>query len=113
MNAILESVNIENKREVMRELDKIDKLGEDAVKTGLKRYADANQILTLFKLLEKDLEFFVKNLFDGADELFKLQVLCKNYGFSIQFSPFLLRGLSYYTGNVFEVKVKDTKNSMD
>lgn len=112
MNAILDSVRIDQKKEVMRELDKMDKLGEDAVKTNLKRYADANQILTLFKLLEKKLDFFIKNLFEGADELAKLETFCKNYAVQIQFNPFLLRGLSYYTGNVFEVKVKDTKNSI-
>jgi len=112
MIAILESIQIQRKHEVLRELDKMDKLGEDAVKTNLKKYADTNQILTLFKLLEKDLEFFVKNLFDGADELFKLQQIVNDYGFKIKYDPFLVRGLSYYTGNVFELKVAGTKNSI-
>lgn len=112
MNAILDSVQIEQKKEVMRELDKLDKLGEDTVKMNLKKYADANQIITLFKLLEKDLAFFMKNLFDGAEDLFKLKNLGKWYGFNATFSPFLMRGLSYYTGNVFECKVKDSKHSI-
>jgi histidyl-tRNA synthetase len=112
MFAILESINLQKKHEILRELDKIDKIGEDVVKTNLKKYADTNQILTLFKLLEKDFEFFVKNLFDGADDLFKLQELVKQYGFMIKYDPFLVRGLSYYTGNVFELKVAGTKNAI-
>ncbi len=112
MNAILDSVQIVQKKEVMRELDKLDKLGEDTVKLNLKKYADANQIITLFKLLEKDLAFFMKNLFDGAEELFKLKDLGKWYGYTAKFNPFLMRGLSYYTGNVFECKVKESKHSI-
>ena len=112
MVAILESVGLERKNEILKELDKIDKLGEDAVKTNLKKYADTNQVLTLFKLLEKNLEFFIKNLFDGADELFKLQQIGKQYGFALKYNPFLVRGLSYYTGNIFEFKISGTKNSI-
>lgn len=112
MNAILESVHIQQKAEVMRELDKLDKLGEDAIKTNLKKYADANQILTLFKLLEKDLSFFMKNLFDGAEELFKLKDMGKWYGYTVKFNPFLVRGLSYYTGNVFECRAQGEKNAL-
>src|SRR3989338_7693535 len=54
IDSILDSIKIENKKAVMRELDKLDKIGEDALKTNLKKYADANQILTLFKILEKN-----------------------------------------------------------
>lgn len=104
LNAIVDSLNIQNKNQIFREIDKIDKLGEDAVKANLKKYADSNQILSLFKLLEKDLNFFVKNLFEGADDLFKLSLLAKRYGFEIKFNPLLVRGLSYYTGNIFEIK---------
>lgn len=109
LNAIIESLQTSYKREVMRELDKIDKLGEDMIKANLKKYLDSNQVLTLFKLMEKKLDFFVKNLFDGAEDLLKLQELGKKYGFDIQFDPFLVRGFSYYTGNIFEVKSPEMK----
>ncbi len=109
LNAILESVQTSYKKEVMREIDKLDKIGEDAVKTNLKKYLDSSQILTLFKLLEKKIEFFVKNLFDGAEDLLKLQESGKKYGFEIQFDPFLVRGFSYYTGNIFEIKSPEMK----
>src|SRR3989344_5561069 len=107
IGAIVESVQIEKKESAMRELDKLDKIGEDAVKANLRKYTDPNKILALFKLLEKDLSFFSKNLFDGAEDLIKLQKICKSYGVKTSFSPTLVRGLSYYTGNIFEVKNKD------
>lgn len=102
--ALIESVQIGDGAAVMRELDKIDKIGEDHVKSNLRKYADANQILTLFKLLEKDLAFFVGNGFDGAVDLETLQKKCSAYGVKIVISPTLVRGLSYYTGAIFEVR---------
>lgn len=104
LSAIIESCEIPNQKEVMKELDKLEKLGEDTVKTNLRQYADSNKILTLFKLMEKPLKFFEKNAFDGASELVELEDLCGKYGLNVKFNPFLVRGLSYYTGNVFEVK---------
>jgi len=112
INAIIESVKIQNKTAVMRELDKLDKLGEDTIKGNLRKYAETNQILTLFKLLEKDLQFFIKNLFEGSEEIKKIQELGKSYGFKIKFSPSMVRGLSYYTGNIFEIRVQGKKDSI-
>lgn len=102
--AIIESCEVSNAKEVMRELDKIEKTGEDTVKTNLRKYADSNKILTLFKLMEKPLEFFEENAFDGASELSELKKLCDKYGLKVKFNPGLARGFGYYTGNVFEVK---------
>jgi len=104
LNAILESVQITDKIRVMRELDKIEKIGEDIVKSELRKYADGNQIMTLFKLLEKPIAFFKKNAFDGAKELIELTEKCKVYGVKAEFSPLMVRGLEYYTGNIFEIK---------
>jgi histidyl-tRNA synthetase len=111
-NAILESVQIKKKAEVMREIDKLDKIGEDIVKANLKKYADTNQIITLFKLLEKDLAFFVSNMFDGAEDIIKLRELGKKHGFAVVFDPLLVRGLSYYTGMVTEFSVAGSKSSI-
>jgi histidyl-tRNA synthetase len=102
LRAIIESVEIRAIKEVMRELDKKQKIGEDLVKLNLKKYADSKQILTLFKLLEKDLKFFRENAFDGAKELEGLQSKCRKYGLTLKFNPFVIRGFSYYTGNIFE-----------
>jgi histidyl-tRNA synthetase len=111
LSAIIESLQISAVKEVMRELDKISKIGEDNVKTNLRRYADSNKVLTLFKLLEKDLSFFKENAFDGAAELEELQEECSLYGIKIKFNPFMIRGFGYYTGNIFEAVVED-KNSV-
>ncbi len=103
LQSLIESVEIKSVKEVMRELDKMTKLGEDQVKVNLKKYADANQILTLFKLLEKDLSFFIENAFDGASELEALQQECALYGLTVKVNTNMIRGLGYYTGNIFEV----------
>ncbi|PIN89748.1 histidine--tRNA ligase [Candidatus Pacearchaeota archaeon CG10_big_fil_rev_8_21_14_0_10_34_76] len=112
LTSILDSVKIQNRIEVMRELDKLDKIGEDNVKGNLRKYADANQILTLFKLLEKDISFFKENLFEGAEEVEELQNNLKLYGYKAEFDPFLARGLSYYTGNIFEIKSIDSSGAI-
>jgi histidyl-tRNA synthetase len=90
LSAIIESVKIHNKLDVMRELDKIEKIGEDAVKANLRKYANANQILTLFKMLEKPLNFFTKNLFDGSEEIKELENVGKSYGLKTKFNPFMI-----------------------
>lgn len=104
LNAIIESVEISDGKNVMRELDKLGKVSEDAIKANLRKYADVNQITTLFKLMEKDLAFFKANAFDGSDELDSLIRICDKYGVELKFNPTMVRGFGYYTGNVFEVK---------
>ena len=113
LKAIIESVQITDIKNVMKELDKVDKLGTDETKSRLRKYADPNQIITLFKILEKDLSFFAENAFDGAAELSELFEKCKELGIKeMKFLPSLVRGFGYYTGNVFEVKVAGEKNTI-
>lgn len=112
LNAIIESVQIESKKQVMKELDKLGKVGEDEVKIKLRKYADTNQIITLFKLMEKNLDFFIKNAFDGAKELEELQEICDDYGIKLKFNPFMIRGFGYYNGNIFEIKAAGEKNTI-
>lgn len=110
--SILESLQIQNKENVIREIDKLDKLGEDEIKANLRKYADTNQVLALFKLMEKPLDFFVKNLFDGAEEIRSLISRAKQYGVKAEYNPFLARGFSYYTGNIFEILPEIGKSSI-
>jgi len=112
LSSIIDSVQITGRLDVMRELDKLDKIGEDIVKLNLKKYADANQVVTLFKLMAKPLEFFIENAFDGAKELNELMLRCAKYGIRTKFDVFMIRGLGYYTGNVFEVSVQGSKSSI-
>ncbi len=108
LNEIINSVQISDKRQVMRELDKMEKIGEDQVKANLRPYANPDQIITLFKMMEKDLDFYIKNAFDGAEELNDLVEKCKIYGIKVKFSPGMIRGFGYYTGNIFEFIVEKT-----
>jgi len=104
LNEILEEQGIKNKSEVIRELDKLDKLPILEVKNNLKKL-NAEKILLVLK---KPKESFRK--YKSFSEIEELAKYCKYYGFNIVFSPFLARGLSYYTGNVFEIKsdIKET-----
>jgi len=102
LQSIIESVEIKQIRNIMRELDKLEKLGEDEVKANLKKFTSANQVITLFKLLEKDLSFFKKNAFPGSEELEEFIETAKFYGIKVRFNPIMTRGFAYYTGNVFE-----------
>lgn len=112
LSAIIDSVEMREKKSVMRELDKLDKIGEDLVKSNLLKYGDGNQIVTLFKLLEKDIEFFKKNAFEGANEITELSEKCAQQGIKIKFNPIMIRGLGYYTGNIFEIKIEGEKNTI-
>lgn len=104
LNQILEENNIKNKEEVIREIDKLDKLSEKEIKENLKKY-NAEEILNILKKSEK---FFEK--YTAYEEIKELKKYCKNYGIEIVFKPSLARGLSYYTGNIFEIKsdIKET-----
>ncbi len=113
LKALIESVQITDVKNVMRELDKMDRLGADEVKSNLRKYADPNQIITLFKLLEKGLPFYLENAFDGAAELAALLEKCTEYGIKdVKVNPFMVRGFGYYTGNTFEIKVAGEKNTI-
>ena len=112
LKSIFDKLDITDRENVFRELDKIGKTGEDAVKRELQKYADKNQIINLFKLLNKDLAYFVKEKFSGAFELMELIKLCKEYKIKAEFTPFLFRGFSYYTGNIFEAYNEKIKGSI-
>ena len=112
LNAIIESVEIKEQKQVLKELDKIEKIGADIVKANLRKYASANQIITLFKLLEKDIEFFKDNAFDGINEIEDLIKKLKVYGIKTRLNLSMVRGLSYYTGNIFEIYLTEKKTSI-
>jgi len=112
IQSLIESVQIQNPEAIMRELDKLDKIGEDQVKVNLKKYADSNQVLTLFKLLDKPLDFYLDNGFNGAEQVKELMEKCKFYNIQPVFNQYLARGLSYYTGSVFEFTTPSARDSI-
>jgi len=104
LNQILDESKIKEKEEVIREIDKLDKLSYQEVKSNLKKY-NAEAILEIFNKPEGYFERY-----PAYQEIKELKETCKLYGFEIKFQPSLARGLSYYTGNVFEIKsdIKET-----
>lgn len=83
--------------QVMRELDKLDKLTREEVARNLKKLG-AEKILDIFIGVEKSFEKY-----KYYREITDLKKLCEVYGVSVEFRPYLARGLSYYNGTVFEI----------
>ncbi len=97
LNEIISDYSKDSKQ-IIREIDKLDKLSEKEVKENLKKFG-AEKVLDV---LRKKEESFKK--YSGYKEIEELKKICSAYGIKLVFSPFLARGLSYYTGNIFEVK---------
>lgn len=99
INEILVSEGIEerDREQVIREVDKLDKLSKKEVADNLKKIG-CERVLKVFMGDESGLE---KYNFYG--EIVKLRALCKMYGVEVEFRPFLARGLSYYNGSIFEI----------
>jgi len=108
LNEILEKEKVNKKdfESVIREIDKLDKLSEAEVKINLKKYG-AEKIISIFKKPET---FFKK--YKSYKDIEELQKYCKFYKVKVTFLPSLARGLSYYNGNIFEVKTKTIKETI-
>jgi len=107
LNEILDDLKIiKNKEQVLREIDKYDKLPEKEIKANLKKLK-AEKVLDALKKGEK---YFSK--FESYKEVISLIDYCRTYGFEVKFSPTVIRGLSYYNGSVFEIKAKGIKETI-
>jgi len=106
LNEILEKEGVKQKTEVIREIDKMDKLPESEIKNNLKKYK-AEKVVDIFKKPES---FFKK--YEAYKEIQELEEYCKDYKIKVNFLPSLARGLSYYNGSVFEVKTKEMKETI-
>jgi len=107
LNEILGDLGIsKNKEQVLREIDKFEKIGEKEVITNLKKL-NADKVI---KALKQGESYFKK--FSSYKEIISLMEYCKLYGVKVLFSPTLVRGLSYYNKNVFEIKAKNVKETL-
>ncbi len=108
INEILETEGIpeRNREQIIRELDKLDKLSKEEVAKNLKEL-QAEKLVNIFTGKEKSFEKYAY-----FKEIQKLRDLCKSYGVEVEFRPFLARGLSYYNGSVFECWAKDMNVSL-
>ncbi|QUO33383.1 histidine--tRNA ligase [Faecalicatena sp. Marseille-Q4148] len=108
-------------------LDKMDKIGLEGVASELEASGYAKEsidkYLELFELITTDVEGvrFCKEKLEGyldaevADSLEKIitSVLeVKSADFAIKFDPTLVRGMSYYTGTIFEIAMDEFGGSV-
>ncbi|MBD3247137.1 hypothetical protein GF378_00770 [Candidatus Pacearchaeota archaeon] len=108
LNEILddEGVKEKDKQNVLREIDKYDKISEKQVKKNLKKYNASN----IIDSLKKGEKFFSQ--FPSYKKIIGLKEYCKLYGVDVKFAPTMVRGLSYYNGSIFEVKAKGIKETI-
>jgi len=108
LNEILQREGIKEKdrEQVIREIDKLDKLSEKEVKSNLKKFR-AENLINIFKKQE---QFFEQ--YEAYSEIKELKKYCKYYGINFNFQPSLARGLSYYVGTIFEIKTKTMKETV-
>ena len=109
--------------EVFIILDKMDKIGMEGVASELKELGgytqeNINTYLGLFEQISGDIEGirFCKEkltghlneaIADGMEMIISSVEAAKDYDFQIKFDPTLVRGQSYYTGTIFEIRMDD------
>lgn len=107
LNEILDDLKIKKKRdEVLREIDKLGKVSEAQVKINLKKLKAEKMI----EALNGGQDYF--NKFESYKEIISLIDYCRIYGMEVRFSPTIIRGLSYYNGNVFEIKAEGIRETI-
>ncbi|MBI5755150.1 histidine--tRNA ligase [Candidatus Peregrinibacteria bacterium] len=130
VNGFLRTLDLPEKAhiDVLRSIDKVDKIGMKGVEEELKtRGISAKAIPAILNFLEKDdekVESALGNLSkmvkgdnegeNGVSELKKLVQYLAHYNIpqkNYRLKPSLVRGLDYYTGIVFEVKLPSFGNA--
>ncbi len=115
LNEIMNYLKIEEEKKetTLVTIDKLDKLSEKEVKQELNKKLNEKQVKTLFEIIsikgnnEEKIKYLKKKIgeTEGINEVNELIKYCKNFGVKIEFTPSLVRGLSYYTGPIFEVQL--------
>lgn len=108
MNEILEKEGVKTSdfKQVIREIDKLDKLSEEEVSNNLKKFG-AQNIIKIFKQSEKAFQKY-----SSYSKILEVKNYCESLGFKVVFQPSLARGLSYYNGTVFEIKADAMKQTI-
>ena len=126
LKGIVEAIGAgENETDFLVAIDKLDKIGLDKVKEELSsRGLDANMIsmaedFLSIKGTNNEVIEALSNLLssseigmEGISELNKIQEFLEPFDLRnahIEIDPTLARGLSYYTGAIFEVKINNVK----
>lgn len=108
-------------------LDKMDKIGLDGVEAELKEngYAEESveKYLELFKEITGDVEgvrmckeklqgYLAPEAADGLEMIINCVEQEKEADFRMKFDPTLVRGMSYYTGTIFEISMDEFGGSV-
>tara|TARA_Y100000310_G_C20676165_1_gene813179 strand:- start:1727 stop:3088 length:1362 start_codon:yes stop_codon:yes gene_type:complete len=124
LNGLFAGLGVEKKNfeSVMLSIDKLEKIGADGVLKELaqkKITGDFETLLTTLdaggsneeklKLLEKQFTDDNEDGRKGIEEIKEVLKLVTAMGASCTFDPSLARGLSYYTGTIYETFLKDSK----
>ncbi len=123
LSGIAEHVKAENETSLFVAIDKLDKIGEEGVKNELRgKGFDEKSLTTLFHILNvkgsltNKIAFLAATLdttqhgMKGLRDLQEVSNILKSYGATdehVEFDIALARGLSYYTGCIFEVKINN------
>jgi histidyl-tRNA synthetase len=118
---LFKKINIDSsdqKLTALRALDKIDRLGWEGVKQllGEGRKDKSGDFTKGANLSSSNIETIEKELTKKSPEtedLLEIIEIFKDYNFNnFEFDSFIIRGLEYYTGPIFEVNLKfDVKNN--
>ncbi|MEK6932624.1 MAG: histidine--tRNA ligase [Nanoarchaeota archaeon] len=114
LDAILGAYNIpEDKREtVTLSIDKLEKIEVSGVKKELqdKGFKNIDKLLNLIFTNDlNDIKKVIKNQ-DGINEIKEVLKYCKLLNVkNVKFDASLARGLSYYTGTIFEIYLKNSE----
>ena len=107
-------------------LDKYDKIGEDGVRAELLEEGYADECVTAYMDLfhgfmnAEDRFTYAEEAFgdameegvaDNLRQIFNNVATMSGGKFNLSFDPTLVRGMSYYTGTIFEIKSEDFKGS--
>lgn len=113
--------------EVFIILDKMDKIGLEGVESELKEagYEEnvVSKYLTLFKEVTNDVEgirylknklegFLNPEVAEGLGAIISSVDATKEADFKMSFDPTLVRGMSYYTGTIFEISMDEFGGSV-
>jgi histidyl-tRNA synthetase len=110
--------NSEQKFTALRALDKVDRLGWEGVKQLLgegrkDKSGDFTKGANLSSSNVETIENELKKKLPETEDLLEILKIFKDYNFNnFEFDPYIIRGLEYYTGPIFEVNLKfDVKNN--
>ncbi|MCC7552050.1 histidine--tRNA ligase [Candidatus Micrarchaeota archaeon] len=106
LNELMKYFKISDLNQTLISLDKLDKIGKNGVKEELKEVKNAEKLLEFIdKINNKKNEDILKEIEkiskQGVEELKEILKLTGKT--NIKIAPYLVRGLGYYTGPIFEV----------